>query len=412
MLQQFHKIKRSLPLALAAAGLTLAAVSTASAADFKWPKYFNVIAPTVGTANHSLDVAWTSEFGADTGVRVRVLPTPNGYARTSWLNSRQGRLSLYQPSDYFAQMDGIEGYASRTSGPTDTRVMFVNLVTPWGYMVRGDSDIKTVADIKAGTRVAFYGGSTFISGGAQALIALAGLKEEDIDKIEVGSYPANTAIVVEGRADVTFTSPISGTSYKAEAAPNKTRWLEISESNKNFAAYRAIQGGYLPTKTVSGVASALGLVMDHAFQTQHVLADEDPDFVYELTKWLDENHDKFKDKYVHAKMMSIANLVDYLEKGMLEPLHEGTIRYLKEKGNWNDKFQSRQDKLVAIAQKRVAVFQDALAAAEEKNANKDDALYRKIYTVPDNKNWQAFWKQYKLDHGVTMSMAAEVAAIK
>lgn len=412
MLQQFHKIKRSLPLALAAAGLTLAAVSTASAADFKWPKYFNVIAPTVGTANHSLDVAWTSEFGADTGVRVRVLPTPNGYARTSWLNSRQGRLSLYQPSDYFAQMDGIEGYASRTSGPTDTRVMFVNLVTPWGYMVRGDSDIKTVADIKAGTRVAFYGGSTFISGGAKALIALAGLKEEDVDKIEVGSYPANTAIVVEGRADVTFTSPISGTSYKAEAAPNKTRWLEISESNKNFAAYRAIQGGYLPTKTVSGVTSALGLVMDHAFQTQHVLADEDPDFVYELTKWLDENHDKFKEKYVHAKMMSIANLVDYLEKGMLEPLHEGTIRYLKEKGNWNDKFQSRQDKLVAIAQKRVAIFQDALAAAEEKNANKDDELYRKIYTVPDNENWQAFWKQYKLDHGVTMSMAAEVAAIK
>lgn len=412
MLQKISTIKFGLPTALLAAGIALTAVSAASAADFKWPKYFNVIAPTVGTANHSLDVAWTSEFGADTGVRVRVLPTPNGYARTSWLNSRQGRLSLYQPSDYFAQMDGLEGYASRESGPTDTRVMFVNLVTPWGYMVRGDSDIKTVADIKKGTRIAYYTGSTFISGGAKALIALAGLEEGDIEKIEVGSYPANTAIVVEGRADVTFTSPISGGSYKAEAAPNKTRWLAIDGNNKNFAAYRKLQAGYLPTDTVSGVPSAIGINMDHAFQTQHVRADEDPDFVYALTKWLDENHDKFKEKFVHAKMMSVVNLVDYLEKGMLEPLHEGTIRYLKEKGHWNDGFQARQDKLVAIAQHRVEIFQDALAAAEERNSTKGDELYRKLYTVPDNENWQAFWKQYKLDHGVTMSMGEEIAALK
>lgn len=148
MLNKISAIKHTLPATLLAAGMAFTAVSAASAADFKWPKYFNVIAPTVGTANHSLNVAWTSEFGADTGVRVRVLPTPNGYARTSWLNSHQGRLSLYQPSDYFAQMDGLEGYASRESGPTDTRVMYVNLVTPWGFMVRGDSDIKTITDIK------------------------------------------------------------------------------------------------------------------------------------------------------------------------------------------------------------------------------------------------------------------------
>lgn len=401
-----------LPSAALVAGATLFASTQDAAAEFKWPKYFNVIAPTVGTANHSLDVAWTSEFGAKTGVRVRVLPTPNGYARTQWLNSRQGRLSLYQPSDYFAQMDGVEGYASRTAGPSDTRVMYVNLVTPWGYIVRGDSKIKSISDIKSTTRVAFYSGSSFISTGAKALLAYAGLTESTVVKVEVGSYPANTAIIVEGRADVAFTSPISGTSYKAEAAPNKTRWLPISTSDKGFAAYRKLQAGYVPTKTVSGVKSAIGVVMDHAFQTQHVRADEDPEFVYQLTKWLDVNHDSFKGKFKHATMMSMASLVSYLEQGMLEPLHEGTIRYLKEKGLWKASYQARQDKIVAIAQKRVAIFQDAMDAANTKNTTKGDKMYRKLYTVPDNKNWQAFWANYKKEQGLTMTFGQEISAIK
>jgi len=406
-----HKNK-ILTAGLVVAGMTMAGASAVSAADFKWPKYFNVIAPTVGTANHSLDVAWTSEFSAKTGVRVRVLPTPNGYARTQWLNSNQGKLSLYQPSDYFAQMEGIDGYASRVAGPSDTRLMYVNLVTPWGYMVRGDSKIKSIKDIKSSTRVAFYSGSSFISTGAKALLAYAGLTEATVKKIEVGSYPANTAIIVEGRADVAFTSPISGTSYKAEANPNGIRWLGISGSDSGFKSYRKLQAGYVPAKTVSGPKSAMGVVMDHAFQTQHVRASESVDFVYNLTKWLDQNHDSFKGKFVHAKMMSIASLVKYLDQGILEPLHEGTIKYLKEKGIWNASHQARQDKILTIVDQRIAIFQDALDAADKLNTTKGQPMYRKLYTVPDNKNWQAFWKDYKKKRGLTMTFGEEISALK
>ncbi|MBT3915903.1 MAG: TAXI family TRAP transporter solute-binding subunit [Rhodospirillaceae bacterium] len=412
MLQLLKTPMRVLPAALLIAGISLLGTTQLSAAEFKWPKYFNVIAPTVGTANHSLDVAWTSEFSAKTGVRVRVLPTPNGYARTTWLNSNQGKLSLYQPSDYFAQMEGIEGYASRVAGPSDTRVMYVNLVTPWGYMVRGDSKIKSIKDIKSSTKVAFYSGSSFISTGAKAVLAYAGVKLSDATKVEVGSYPANTAIIVEGRADVAFTSPISGTSYKAEAGPNGIRWLGINRGDSGFAAYRKLQAGYVPTKTVSGPKSAIGIVMDHAFQTQHVRASESADFVYNLTKWLDQNHDTFKGKFVHAKMMTVKNLVAYLDQGMLEPLHEGTIKYLKEKGVWKASYQARQDKILTIVNKRIAIFQDALDAADKLNTTKGQKLYRKIYTVPDNKNWQAFWKDYKKQRGLTKTFGEEIAAIK
>jgi len=391
--------------ALLLAGVALVgAVRPSSADDFKWPDYFNVITPNVGTANHSLAVAWTPEFTADTGVRVRVLPTPNGYARTEWLNTGQGKLSLLQPSDFFDQMDGVEGYASRTAGPSDNRVMYINLVTGWGYMVRGDSDIKSIHDVKKGTKVVWYSGSTFIENGIRALLAYNGLTTDDVELVEVGSYPANTKVVTEGRAEITFTSPISGTSYEAEAAPNGIRWIGIPEPSEDMAAYkryRAIQAGYILEPAVSGVKSAIGVNMDHAFQTNHVLESEDPEFVYRLVKWLDQNLDKFKDKFTHAKMMNIDNLVLYLDKGALEPLHEGTIRYLTEKGLWKPAYQERQDKLVALVKNRVKVFHEALDAAADEGIN----------TVPSDKKWVAFWADFKKSHGVTHTFGEEVQAL-
>lgn len=386
-------------------GLVLAAgIDRAAAQDGNWPKYFNVITPAVGTANHSLAVAWTSEFSAATGVRARVLPAPSGYARSEWLNTGEGRLCLYQPSDYFDQLDAVEGYASRKGGPSDNRVANVNMVTPWGYMVRGDSAIKSIKDIKKGTRVTFYSGSSFIAAGMDALLAYAGLTRDDVELVEVGSYGANTNIVVEGRADVTFTSPISGPSYQAEAAPNGIRWLEIpppSENPEAYKRYRAIQPGYTLQKTVSGVKSAIGVNLDHAYQTNNALASEDAGFVHDLVKWLDENHDKYKDKFTHAKMMNMDNLVAFLDNGHTMPLHDGTIGYLKEKNLWKPEYQARQDKLVELAHSRIEAYQAALDAATDKG----------LSTVPDNKDWVAFWNAYRNEQGITQSMGEAVRAL-
>src|SRR5690606_37585828 len=62
--------------ALLVGGAMLAGGIQQSSAQSKyaWPKFFNVITPAVGTANHSLALAWTPEFSNATGSRARVLP--------------------------------------------------------------------------------------------------------------------------------------------------------------------------------------------------------------------------------------------------------------------------------------------------------------------------------------------------
>jgi hypothetical protein len=387
-----------------AAALVMATAPQALAQGYQWPKHFSVVTPVVGTANHSLAVAWSSKFSKATGARVAVLPAPNGFARATWLNSGEGRISMLQASDYFDQMDGVQGYASKAGGPADTRVVDITLVTAWGYAVRGDSSIKSIDDVKAGTRISLAKSSSFLVSGIDALLALRGLKREDVNIVEVGSYGANTAVLAEGRVDVTFTSPISGPSYQAEAGPNGLRWLALPAPDKDraaYARYRKIMSGYVPQKTTAGVRSAVGLSMDHAFQANHVRADEDSEFVYQLLKWLDENHASYKGDFTHAHMMNLDNLVAFLEVGALQPLHEGTIRYLKEKGRWKAQYQARQDQLVALAKKREQGYRAAMQAAEKKG----------IAVDAGNAQWVAFWKDHRQRNGMGQPFGEEVLSL-
>lgn len=406
----FRKTIRSLGLvsssALVAGGLLFGVSQAAVAEDsYEWPRFFNVITPIVGTANHSLAVAWTSEFSAQTSSRSRVLPGPNGFSRSSWLETGEGRIAMLQASDYFDQMDGVEGFAAKNAGPADTRVMNVNMVTPWGYMVRGDSDIDSIHDIGPGTRIAYAASSSFLLVGVDALLAYLDLDHDDVTLVEVGNYGANTAIVAEGRADVAFTSPLSGPSYEAEAGPNGIRWLELPEASEDpeaYARYRALHTGYVPAETEAGVTSAKGIRMDHAYQTNHVRADEDEEFVYQLYKWMDENHDSYKDDFTHAHMMTVDNMVNFLNEGHLQPLHEGAIRYLEEKGLWTEAYQTRQDALVKLAVEREQLFHDAIAAAEAEG----------IRVAAGQDEWVQFWADYRADHGHDKSYGAMVAAIQ
>lgn len=395
--------------AITALGFTVLAgavpLAAAQSGGYQWPKHFSVVTPVVGTANHSLAVAWTSKFQAATGTRVAVLPAPNGFARASWLNTGEGRVSMLQASDYFDQMDAVQGYASKSAGPSDTRVANMNMVTAWGYAVRGDSKIKSFDDVGPGTRIALAKSSSFLVTGVHALLAYRGLKPEQVTLVEVGSYGANTAVLAEGRVDVTFTSPLSGPSYQAEAAPNGLRWLELPARDKDpkaYARYRNLMPGYVPQKTTAGVKSAMGLRMDHAFQVNHVRAEEDPQFAYQLIQWLDVNHDKYKADFTHAHMMNIDNLVLFLDSGALQPMHEGAIRYLKEKGRWKSEYQARQDALVKLAQERVKVWNNAIQAAQKKG----------IAIEPGNAQWVAFWNEFRAAHGQAKSFGEEVLSLK
>ena len=116
---------------------------------------------------------------------------------------------------------------------------------------------------------------------------------------------------------------------------------------------------------------------------------------------MDENHDAYKDDFQHAHMMSIANLVKFLDLGALQPLHEGAIRYLEEKGLWKPEYQVRQDALVEMVKKQESGYKAAVEAAAAEG----------IAIEPGNQQWMDFWTKYREDNGLPLSFGEAVLAL-
>jgi hypothetical protein len=99
--------------------------------------------------------------------------------------------------------------------------------------------------------------------------------------------------------------------------------------------------------------------------------------------------------------MTVGNLVAFLDGGALQPLHEGTIRYLKEKNLWKPAHQARQDKLVALAGKRVAAFKAAVAAAKQAG----------LKPVAGDEAWMKFWAEQRAKAGQATPFGEDVLAL-
>lgn len=386
------------------AGLTIGMSAPAfGQGNYKWPRYFSVGTLVVGSATHSQAVAWTSKLSEETGTRARPMPAPNLASRVSWVLSGETRLGMIQPEEYFSWMNVEPPFVTPELGPRDTRLVNINVITPWGYLVRGDSDLKTFDDIGPDTKIAYYN-SPLIVDGLDALLAYRDMTHEDASLVEVGGYVANTNVVVEGRADVAYSSPLSGVNFEADASPSGIRWLPVPEPEDNreaFNRYRAIKSGQEAYTANAGVTSAKGVRLDHAYQVNQALAGDDANFIYHLVKWLDQNHDHYKDGFTYGYMMGIDQLIAFLDQGAKMPLHDGLVRYLKEKGVWKEAYDTRQKALVKLAQDQVSGYKAALVKAKESG----------IKGGPETEEWQAFWTRYRVEHELPLDFGEAVLAL-
>ena len=67
------------------------------------------------------------------------------------------------------------------------------------------------------------------------------------------------------------------------------------------------------------------------------------------------------------------------------PLHDGTVRYLQEKGLWTAKHEARRQLNIDNINKWVEAYQTAIDMANEKSIKVD----------PENEEWMELWENYK-----------------
>jgi TRAP transporter TAXI family solute receptor len=325
-------------------------------------------------------------------MKVRVIPSDNYAERARAHKAGQSVLSINTITEVFTQCEASETHATREGGPYETRIFWSNSRIPFGFIVSKDSDIKTIYDLKKRKpKIALFSPSPTSVLQVKALLAMIELDEKDVTFVPVTTWGSSTKSVPEGKADVAFASPISAVSFEAESSAKGIRWLELPKEDKEgLARYSKIIRG-VPFATVSkGVKSAHGVHMVANISYYHALASTDPELIYQVAKWLGENHSRYKDKHpdggdmnieIQRENLDLARQMNYL------PVHDGTIRYLKEKGKWHPADTTWNEKNKDLLARYVKAYKAAIAAADEKN----------IKIAPDNKDWVALWESFKKD---------------
>jgi TRAP transporter TAXI family solute receptor len=341
---------------LLSATIAVAVVSPAVAQqDIKLPTTLTWTAYDVGSGGYNQAVAIGNALKNKLGVDLRVLPGKNDVSRNIPL--REGRVPFSANGvggSYLAQ-EGVYEFGARDWGPQAVRSLILNnsdaLLT---IVTAKDANIVTAADFK-GKRVAWVIGAPSLNQNITALLAFANLTWNDVKKVEFGGFGQAMDAIIANQVDAAFSSTISGQAYKIASSPRGIRYPVFAHSDKEgWARVNKIAPFFVPAFGTEGADLSPEKKAEAATYPYPVLmtmATTETDLVYNMTRAMVELYPDYKDG-------APGNLGWDLKRQVFAwaiPMHEGAIRYYKERGVWTAEHQKHNDALV----KR----QEVLAAA-------------------------------------------------
>lgn len=228
----------------------------------------------------------------------------------------------------------VRGKDEHTGKPLDKLQLAVT-VFPFkvGVLVRDDSDIKTVADLK-GKRFP-TGWQGFPQGIAlsNAILATAGLSLDDVDGVPTANLLRAADDFKAGRLDATVFAV--GAPKMAEIdASVKIRFLSLDGSDQAKTAMAAIRPEYtvapqVPLPHLNGVKGETNL-MQYAM-TVAASKDVDEETVYKVVKAIHENKEGLVAAHPSFNAMNPDNIA--VQQADVT-YHPGAVRYYKEIGIW------------------------------------------------------------------------------
>ncbi len=358
-------------------GLALAS-STAFAAEVTLPKQISWTAYGTTSSGYAQSVGIGQMLKKKYGVGLRIIPGKNDVSRMVPLRSGQSPLCACGIAAYFAQ-EGTYFFGTRKWGPMRLYNMFNN-IGDVGYQLvaAGDVGIKEPKDLK-GKRVTWVKGAPALNLNAAAHLAWAGLTWDDVKKVVVPGWKQSAEAVINGQADATYGSTVSGAYNKLAASPRGLFWTALPATNTEaWGRAQTVAPWWAPVtvkKAIAGEKNTTGK-MPYPGNVQPypifvATAKASDDLAYGLTKAIMTNYDDYKD--AHPAMNGY--LLDRQNLNWVFPYHPGSIKYFKEAGAWGAKEEAHNAKLLQR--------QDTLAAAwkahVEASKDKSDADFGKAW---------------------------------
>lgn len=268
-------------------------------------------------------------------LQMRVLPMRSGDAQYSAVQARRSEFAIGDINDITAALLGKHAYKGRAK--PNLRLAFNMIAFPVGVMVRKDSGIRSLKDLK-GKRFP-VGWNAFPNGVplTEGTLATVGMTFNDVKGVPTsGLIPAANDFKA-GKLDATMFAVGAPKVAEVNAAVGGIRFLPIATTPDAVKKMKAVRDDYYPltlkpAKPLVGILEPTALLtFDNVIATGTHVKDE---IVYQFVKAVHENkaalaknHPAFR-RFSPARMGKQFSAMNY---------HPGAIKFYKEKGIWQGK---------------------------------------------------------------------------
>lgn len=308
-------------------------------------------------------------------IKVRIVPSGTSIGRL--LPLKQGRATYgYLANEVYFSTEGLYDFAAPTWGPQDVRIVLGRPSTN-GLCMAKDTGAKTMADMK-GKRIGYVKGNPSVNVKNEAYLAFANLTEKDIQPVWFGSYGAMKTAIINNQLDGFSTVTTSANMREIEASPRGLIWLPFpAEDKAAWARAQKILDFIQPRRETLGAGIPPGGVelIGLRYPMITTYASTSSDEVYAMCKAIGENMPAIK------AATGTGDQWDPRHSGLPRadaPFHDGTIRFMKEKGWWTAEAEAWQNARLARLKKLLAAWPKARDAYKAAGHTNEDG-------------WEAFW---------------------
>jgi TRAP transporter TAXI family solute receptor len=282
-----------------------------------------------GTMVYTLGAAVSKALAESANIQSRVQPSAGTGAMVPLVNSGEIDIGFCNAREFY---DSYHGVGSSDKRPNkNLRAVAVLFPLTVGLIVRNDSPIKSVKDLKGKSISYGYQSQEVIRILVDGMLANAGLTVNDMKPVLVPNLIRGMDELIAGRVDVSFFALGQAKVAEADAAIG-IRFLAMDDSPAAVdAMLKVVQVGYVdkiaPAPNLPGVKEAIPVAhYDYiAFANKDVPVER----IKALTKVIAEQKDamaqslplfrRFKPERMYSSKLQV-------------PYHDGAIAYFKEKG--------------------------------------------------------------------------------
>jgi len=291
-----------------------------------WQNPTPLILATGGTAGtyYPFGEALAKIFDNKAKVQVTVQATDGSVENLQLVNRKQAELAIVQSDMMDYAYHAQETFTEKLTMIRGITILYPEIIQ---IVVRADSDIDTIADLK-GKKVGVGSPGSGTEANFRQLAAIYGLDYREFQPMYL-SFAASASEFKAKTIDAFIIVSASPNSMIQDiAVQHKIKILSMTDNaiTKINKQYPFLAPVTIPANTYKGQTAAVRTVAVQAALIVNAQVPEE--VVYTITKSLFENQAELVQSHSKGKELSLEKAT----RGMSIPLHPGAMKYYKEKG--------------------------------------------------------------------------------